>query len=384
MNMKTLLTYTTLLSVTAFSHVVYADNQWPDLPTGFKDGVGAQVGSKVYVGLGSLGKSFYVLDLNSLSKGWQKIADFSGAERSGATASVIGNDIYLFGGSGKAEPSDPSPILFDSVYRYDTKKDSWEKMNTTSPVGLLGASSYSPDNRQILFFGGYNKAYFDRYLRDISTTDKQVNPEVWQRIVDDYMGMKPTDYKWNRNVISYLPEKQEWRDLGMSPYLPNCGSATVIEGNKVTLISGEIKPGLRTAEVKQYEFGMDQPWQSLLPLPAPQTSNIQEGVAGAFSGKTNGVTVVAGGANFHGAKQAFENGKMFAHEGLPKAFNSEIYVEKEGIWSTVNSLPEGLAYGASFTTSKGVLIVGGEKSGKEMSHKVYMLAWNGSTVEVID
>ncbi|GHX55294.1 hypothetical protein VCSRO64_3460 [Vibrio cholerae] len=99
-------------------------------------------------------------------------------------------------------------------------------MNTTSPVGLLGASSYSPDNRQILFFGGYNKAYFDRYLRDISTTDKQANPEVWQRIVDDYMGMKPTDYKWNRNVISYLPEKQEWRYLGMSPYLPNCGSAT--------------------------------------------------------------------------------------------------------------------------------------------------------------
>ncbi|MCX9565269.1 N-acetylneuraminic acid mutarotase, partial [Vibrio cholerae] len=179
-----------------------------------------------------------------------------------------------------------------------------EKMNTTSPVGLLGASSYSPDNKQILFFGGYNKAYFDRYLRDISTTDKQANPEAWQRIVDNYMGMKPGDYKWNRNVISYLPEKQEWRDLGISPYLPNCGSATVVEGNKVTLISGEIKPGLRTAEVKQYEFGAEQPWHSLLSLPALKTSNTQEGIAGAFSGKTNGVTLVAGGANFHGAKQA--------------------------------------------------------------------------------
>ncbi|WP_249269979.1 PIN domain-containing protein, partial [Vibrio cholerae] len=44
----------------------------------------------------------------------QKIADFTGAERSGATASVIGNYIYLFGGSGKAEPSDPSPILLDT------------------------------------------------------------------------------------------------------------------------------------------------------------------------------------------------------------------------------------------------------------------------------
>uniref|UniRef100_UPI003F589498 hypothetical protein n=1 Tax=Vibrio cholerae TaxID=666 RepID=UPI003F589498 len=61
MNMKTLLTYATLLSVTAFSHVVYADNQWPDLPTGFKDGVGAQVGSKVYVDLDLWGKAFMYL-----------------------------------------------------------------------------------------------------------------------------------------------------------------------------------------------------------------------------------------------------------------------------------------------------------------------------------
>ncbi|MCX9564860.1 N-acetylneuraminic acid mutarotase, partial [Vibrio cholerae] len=47
-------------------------------------------------------------------------------------------------------------------------------------------------------------------------------------------------------------------------------------------------------------------------------------------------------------------------------------------------LPEGLAYGASFTTSEGVLIVGGEKSGKEISNKVYMLAWNGSSVVITD
>ncbi|MBF4270281.1 N-acetylneuraminic acid mutarotase, partial [Vibrio anguillarum] len=130
MNMKTLLIYTPLLVVTTFSHAT-SDNQWPDLHAGFKDGIGVQVGTKIYVGLGSLGKDFYALDLKALSQGWQKVADFTGAARSGATASVVGDDIYLFGGSGKAEPSEPSPILFDSVYRYDTKKDSWEKMNTT-------------------------------------------------------------------------------------------------------------------------------------------------------------------------------------------------------------------------------------------------------------
>nr|MBF4227840.1 N-acetylneuraminic acid mutarotase [Vibrio anguillarum] len=51
MNMKTLLIYTPLLVVTTFSHAT-SDNQWPDLHAGFKDGIGVQVGTKIYVGLG--------------------------------------------------------------------------------------------------------------------------------------------------------------------------------------------------------------------------------------------------------------------------------------------------------------------------------------------
>lgn len=75
---------------------------------------------------------------------------------------------------------------------------------------------------------------------------------------------------------------------------------------------------------------------------------------------------------------------MFVYEGLFKVFNFEIYVEKEGIWLMVNLFFEGLVYGVLFIILEGVLIVGGEKSGKEMSYKVYMLVWNGFIVEVID
>ncbi|PNH81244.1 N-acetylneuraminate epimerase [Vibrio diazotrophicus] len=382
---KTHLICTPLLALSTFFSInAYADNYWPDLPIGLKDGVSAQVGDKVFVGLGSAGKQFYMLDLKNLSTGWQQRSSFTGSARSGATASVIGQEIYVFGGSGKVKESDVSPIIFDTVYRYNVKEDSWGQVNTSSPVGLLGASSYSPDNKKIIFFGGYNKEYFDSYLHDVTITDKKSSPEAWKKIVDDYMGMKPVDYQWNRKVLSYQPETQSWSTVGVSPYFANCGSALVTDGLTATLISGEIKPGLRTAEVKQYQYGKGQPWSSMHSLPASTSGAVQEGVAGAFAGKSNGVTIVAGGANFHGAKAAFESGNMFAHEGLAKAFNPEIYVEKDGLWSTVNNLPEGLAYGASFTTSEGVLIVGGEKNDRSQSSKVYMLAWNGSKVVVTD
>ncbi|WP_408646774.1 N-acetylneuraminate epimerase [Vibrio ponticus] len=366
----------------AFS--VSADQTWPDLPQGVKNGVGAQVDSKIYVGLGSLGQDFYMLDLDNLEKGWQKQAQFTGPARDGATASVIGEDIYIFGGSGKADAKAKSPVIFDTVYRFDSQNNSWSKMQTTAPVGLLGAASYSPDNQQIVFFGGYNKPLFDKYLSDILTTDQKAQPEKWQKIVDDYMGLKPVDYQWNRQVLSFNPNTNQWQDLGSSPYLPNCGAALVTDKQNALLISGEIKPGLRTAEVKTYQFGQAQPWISEHPLPTPESQPLQEGVAGAFAGMSNGAVLVAGGANFHGAKQAFDQGNMFAHNGLAKAFNTETYVFKDGAWKQGNDLAEGVAYGLSFTVPQGVLMVGGEKTDKSASTKVAMLTWNGTQIEQQD
>lgn len=371
-----------LAASVCLSTASFAKGQWPDLPVGMKSGISAQVGSKLYVGLGSTGQDFYMLDLENVKKGWQKKADFSGPARSGATASVVGENIYVFGGSGKNNSSDAAPVLFDTVYRYDAGDNTWARVNTQTPVGLLGAASYSPDNKQVLFFGGYNKVYFDKYLADINTTSRKDQPEKWQKIVDDYMGMKPLDYKWNSNVVSYTPETGTWKELGSSPYLPNCGSALVKQGAKATLVSGEIKPGLRTSEVKQFAFGASQPWMSLHDLPKPSNQQTQEGVAGAFAGESNGVVIVAGGANFHGAKGAFEQGKMFAHNGFGKAFNPETYVLKNGLWAQSTDLPYGLAYGASFTTDEGVLVIGGEDSKRAARKEVYLLSWDGKAVQV--
>lgn len=185
---------------------VVAKDLWPDLPVGVKSGVSAQMGDKLFVGLGSADTNFYMLDLKDIKKGWQKRAEFIGQPRSGATASVVGGDIYIFGGSGKIKSTDAAPILFDTVYRYNASSNTWLKIQTTSPVGLLGAASYSPDDHQVVFFGGYNKTYFDTYLADINATNKKEQPKKWQKIVDDYMGMEPLEYKWNRNVLSYSPK----------------------------------------------------------------------------------------------------------------------------------------------------------------------------------
>ena len=90
------------------------------------------------------------------------------------------------------------------------------------------------------------------------------------------------------------------------------------------LISGEIRPGLRTRNVKSIAFaGGSIEWRQLPDLPKPSGDALQEGVAGAYAGSVGDAVLVAGGANFRGARGRAEAGRWFAHEGLAKSWRTE-------------------------------------------------------------
>ena len=70
--------------------------------------------------------------------------------------------------------------------------------------------------------------------------------------------------------------------------------------------------------------------------------------------------VFAGGTAFPGARTAFSAGQMFAHEGLTKVWQRDVFAFRDAAWHRVGQLPDGLAYGASFSLPEGLLLVGGE------------------------
>jgi len=88
-------------------------------------------------------------------------------------------------------------------------------------------------------------------------------------------------------------------------------------------------------------------WQQLQDLPDPL------GVAGAYSGVSAGMLIVAGGANF--PEPLFKDGQR--NPSARKAWCGEVYVlaEPDGQWQTCARLPRPLAYGASVTTPDGVV-----------------------------
>ena len=116
-------------------------------------------------------------------------------------------------------------------------------------------------------------------------------------------------------------------------------------------------------------------WDSLPELPALEEGVDNPGVAGPFVGVHNDALIIAGGANFPD-KPLWETGKVW---------HDKIYVLiKEGEdyrWIDGGKLSRPLAYGASVSTSEGVLCMGGDDADK-VYKDVFLLSWNKETEKV--
>ena len=102
-----------------------------------------------------------------------------------------------------------------------------------------------------------------------------------------------------------------------------------------------------------------------------------EGLAGVFAGVHNNVLLVAGGT-------AFPEGKPW--EGGTKHFSDAVLVYGRtaggvNLLNAASKLPIALGDGASVSLPQGVLCIGGQSSGG-LSNKVFLLGWNGVSVEI--
>lgn len=118
-----------------------------------------------------------------------------------------------------------------------------------------------------------------------------------------------------------------------------------------------------------------QEWATLPPNPKLEQENIspdQPGLAGAYSGMSGDVMIVAGGANFPAG---------VPWEGGEKVFWDQVYLLKASgtespQWlSTDKQLPVNMAYGATLQRGNEVVLIGGENANGIVSD-VLVLSWD--------
>ena len=345
----------------------------PNLPVTFKSGAGAISKNVIYVGLGTAGKSWYKLDLNGAIKQWEKIADFPGTQRDQAIALELNNNIYVFGGAGKENENSATISALTAVYRYLPQENKWEKVNTRAPYGLVGHAGVNINNEQAIILGGVNQQIFDGYFVDLDRT--KANESENKKVISDYFNKPAEGYFFNRNIMEYNAENNQWRLFGVMPFNGTAGSALASDGHKITLINGEIKPGLRTSEVQTAILKNNQlQWNFITQkLPDPAPNQQQDGLAGAFAGYSMHTLLVAGGANFPGAQANYAQQHYFAHQGLEKTWHKEIYGFVNNQWKVIGELPLPLGYGVTISHDNSLYLIGGETNKGEAVNSVITL-----------
>lgn len=365
--------FITALSL-ALSSSAFA-SAFPNLPAGFKDGGGALISDTAYVGLGSLGDAFYALSLKD-GKAWEKLPAFPGGERSQPVVAAVDGKLYVFGGLQKNAKGELQ--LVNDAYVFDPTASQWETLPTRAPLGLVGASAFVSDGK-IYIVGGSNTPIFNGYFQDYTAADDDGKKAVMEK----YFNQRAEDYFFNNILYSYSPADGRWRNEGQLPFSGRAGAAVAIDGTKAIIANGEIKPGLRTDEVSSGEVKDGKwTWTALPVLIGAKAGEQQEGLAGAYSGFSNGQYLLTGGANFPGAHAQYEKGELFAHKGLKKAHHADIYALSGDKWSVVGKLPTASGYGVTLPYNGKLLLIGGATDEKEPLASVTTLEWKDGKVVI--
>ncbi|EHB6339729.1 N-acetylneuraminate epimerase [Salmonella enterica subsp. enterica serovar Infantis] len=363
-NFKKMMTLMALCLSVAITTSGYATTL-PDIPEPLKNGTGAiDNNGVIYVGLGTAGTSWYKIDLKKQHKDWERIKSIPGGAREQSVSVFLNDELYVFGGVGKKNSESPLQVYSD-VYKYSPVKNTWQKVDTISPVGLTGHTGVKLNETMVLITGGVNEHIFDKYFIDIAAADESEK----NKVIYNYFNKPAKDYFFNKIVFIYNAKENKWKNAGELPGAGTAGSSSVMENNFLMLINGELKPGLRTDVIYRAMWDNDKlTWLKNSQLPPSPGEQQQEGLAGAFSGYSHGVLLVGGGANFPGAKQNYTNGKFYSHEGINKKWRDEVYGLVNGHWQYMGKMKQPLGYGVSVSYGDEVFLIGGENAkGKPVS-----------------
>ena len=206
---------------------------YPDLPVGIKSGAGALIGDTVYVGLGTGGDKFYALDLKTPNAQWKEIAAFPGGDRNQPVAAAVDGKLYVFGGLQKNEKGELQ--LVNDAYSYNPADNTWSKLPTRSPRGLVGSTGASHGDK-VYIVGGSNLSIFNGFFQDTVAAgeDKAKKDEITKA----YFEQRPEDYFFTTELLSYEPSTNKWRNEGRVPFSGRAGAAFTIQGDDLVVVNG--------------------------------------------------------------------------------------------------------------------------------------------------
>ena len=204
------------------------DTEWPLLPVPLANATASMIDNKIYIAGGQSSMSdaeatmhFFVLDINNLQKGWQKLMPWPGDARGYAVSAVQSDGFdkcfYLF--SGRNYGAGGLMRVLTDGYSYNPRLNLWKKLEGNFPV--MAGTAFAIGANHIVFLGGVPNL--------IEGSDRHPGFDNSVRVY--------------HTITGKLITKE------VSPFPLAVTTNVVKKGNDFYITSGELKPGIRTPKV---------------------------------------------------------------------------------------------------------------------------------------
>ena len=209
-------------------------------------------GNKVYLVGGensdAASAGFYVLDISREGNQWQPLPSYPHAVSHAVVTALESGDagIYVMGGR-KKNPNGISN-LYNDAWRFDFKKQQWEPL-ASLPYTLCAGTGAAYGNNAIYLFGGDRGETFhntEELIAAIRSATDEVKKEELTRAKNILQESHPG---FSHEILVYHPSDNSWSVAGQLPFDTPVTTTAIVWGNNVIIPSGEIRAGVRTAQI---------------------------------------------------------------------------------------------------------------------------------------
>ncbi len=235
----------------------------PPLPVPLSSAAAASSGSVVYLagGLTPEGSTnaLWRLDTENIAAGWKKLADMPLPLVNSVMVAQQGSDtiLWMIGGRTRATTDDMSEIRSE-LFHYSPASNSWthkgDLRNGANVLKFAAGTGAAIDSRHIVLFGGNDGAVFNRVEAILSAMTRETDTAVLKQMRQEYIHMQESHPGFSRDVILVDTENGRCFPAGEIPGPAQVTTTAVETPWGIVIPSGEIKPGVRTVDIRMAKF----------------------------------------------------------------------------------------------------------------------------------
>lgn len=226
---------------------------WPDLPAAVTNAAAAFADGRVYVAGGEtktgVSGKFYCLETDHPEKGWQQLPDLPAPTSHAVMLAHSEHQktyIYIIGGRSKG----PLGIsdLYDHVYAYDVQREQWQQ-KASLPYALSAGTGICDDHRGIFLFGGDRGEVFHQVESLLAEIARETDPAKKAELTARKNALQQQHPGFSHEALRYSFRKNKWIKGPSLPFTIPVTTQASAEGDLICIPGGEIRAGVRTAQV---------------------------------------------------------------------------------------------------------------------------------------